>query len=473
MKKDKKLFVGVGVSQKGTTSPEEAASEAISTALKELKKRGGDKPKLGLLACSTIFDGEKIGEEVDKQLKEINPDIKWVGATSPSTISNFGIRGNSCLIALIESEYINFSVGVSKGIYENSVKAGEKSAESAIQNLEIDSDVDPYIYYLAMKKKKTKKPITNSFALVFSSGVRMDKTPHEEGVVKGLVNALGPRVPLIGGAAGSEIMTENNYVFHNGEAISDGVITTLFSVDLRTEFDFFHGFEKTDKGAFVTKVKEGDEYVVLELNNKPAAQVYAKMLGMSLDKLWPSKLNTLFKYKGFLKHLGEVANKMGIAEINMEKYFDMVPLFYHATKNPCGVTDVSDNVYVKVPIEVTKEKGLRFTHPIPKNTYLKLLKLDENKFVKKETKFLKEFMKTRPEILLDFSCGLKRLLYMKTDTLKKLSKNIQKICKKKGVQMFGFFSMAEYISSEKSRPSSTAASSSLLGIHDKLLSDKG
>ncbi|RXJ74340.1 hypothetical protein CS022_04625 [Veronia nyctiphanis] len=94
---------------------------------------------------------------------------------------------------------------------------------------------------------------------------------YEEVILKAIEEELGVSVPIIGGSAADDNISGKWSVFDNEQGSSDGVAIAVFYPSVRTSYAFNSGFSTVGYEATVTKAV-GRE--VIELDNKPAADVY-------------------------------------------------------------------------------------------------------------------------------------------------------------------------------------------------------
>src|SRR3990170_2237920 len=149
----KNVFAGVGISKNDDSY--EAGKEASRMAMEDMKKQGGKEPIFGFVFCS----GGKYGknESTLKNLVDgagsVFGNTPWVGCTTCGEISNWGATTNSCVVAAISSDYLQFSIGIGDNVHKNPVKAGEHAISQAIENLRRETVINPYLKYTAEKKK--------------------------------------------------------------------------------------------------------------------------------------------------------------------------------------------------------------------------------------------------------------------------------------------------------------------------------
>jgi hypothetical protein len=107
----------------------------------------------------------------------------------------------------------------------------------------------------------------------------------EEGLVSALHAALGD-IPLFGGSAGDSLRFRETFVLHDGRAHRNCALVTLVATTLpfrvfKTEH-FIAGAEKT-----VITGADPARRVVTEINAEPAAQEYARVVGLAAEPLTP------------------------------------------------------------------------------------------------------------------------------------------------------------------------------------------
>ena len=121
----------------------------------------------------------------------------------------------------------------------------------------------------------------NTFAFLLVDGL----FGHEEQLAHALQEGLGD-LPLIGGSAGDSMSFASTYIYRDGEFASGSAVLALFTTPLPyMEFKTQH-FEPTDERLVVTEA-DPDERVVGEINGLPAAEEYARMLGVDPTRARP------------------------------------------------------------------------------------------------------------------------------------------------------------------------------------------
>jgi hypothetical protein len=123
----------------------------------------------------------------------------------------------------------------------------------------------------------------NSFALLLIDGLSV----REEPVARALQSALG-RLPLVGGSAGDGLNFDDTRVYFEGEFYTDSAILVLISTLLPFRIFKTQHFVATNERLVVTEA-DAAHRIVKEINGLPAAQEYARILGIDERDLDPMR----------------------------------------------------------------------------------------------------------------------------------------------------------------------------------------
>ncbi|MFC3625097.1 nitric oxide-sensing protein NosP [Vogesella amnigena] len=120
-----------------------------------------------------------------------------------------------------------------------------------------------------------------TFALLLVDGL----SAREEQLAGRLARALGD-IPICGGSAGDNMRFERTHVLVDGEFVSDSAVLVL--VATRHPFEVFKSEHTVRSGErLVVTEADSERRLVTEINAEPAAAEYARMLGVSPEKLSP------------------------------------------------------------------------------------------------------------------------------------------------------------------------------------------
>lgn len=107
--------------------------------------------------------------------------------------------------------------------------------------------------------------------------VRIATTPgHEDQVVAGIEDVLGSKVPIIGGTAGDNEVDGQWEIIAGREAFAAGLTLAVLYPSTPVHHSFHNGYSPTSRQGVVTKA-EGR--TILEIDQRPAAQVYNEWTG--------------------------------------------------------------------------------------------------------------------------------------------------------------------------------------------------
>jgi len=337
----KYVHAGVGISK--ADDPAQAGKEAVEMALGNMKKDGGKKPTFGILFCSAKKYAQSKAQ-INKLVKSAHKTFgcEWIGCTTAGEISNYGKTQESCVVLTVSTDYLRIGIGVGKDMSKDPKKAGSVGTKNALNKVQIDKYLDPYISYMKTKKMSTQHLIkTKPYSiLMMSPGTTINNIGFESEIIRGIVDIVGAHTPIIGGSAGDDELFKQTYQFANGVLYIDAVIIATFLYDVFVNFTAVHGCVPTKKSAVVTKAKGK---IVMELDNKPAIEVYAKLTGKSI------------------KEVKEKAAWVGI-------------------ELPFGICDTSGKYWIKSP-QAAVNNSLMFFSEIPENVLLVLMQSNKRQFL--------------------------------------------------------------------------------------------
>ncbi len=128
---------------------------------------------------------------------------------------------------------------------------------------------------------RKNRPEADAFGLLLIDGLSI----MEEQVVAILANAIDP-VPIVGGSAGDDFKLEKTYVYHDGSFVSDAALITLFVTTLPFAPIKTQHFTATENRLVITQAAP-EKRIVYEVNGLPAAEEYARAVGLPVKELTP------------------------------------------------------------------------------------------------------------------------------------------------------------------------------------------
>jgi hypothetical protein len=219
-------------------------------------------PHLGfvLFFCSAEYDLPALGDA----LKQYFGGVRVVGCTSAGEITSQGY-GRSCVTA-IGFDHRSFSIA-SELIVEMD-RFGLIDAQQLVERLGSDC------------RSNSLAPIKDhSFALTLLDGL----SSREEIVLSALSAAFGS-IPHFGGSAGDDNHLADTHVYYDGKFHSGAAIVVLVNTWLDFEvFTTHHMLARSEK--LVVTHADSHARRVYELNAEPAAEEYARLIGVNVNDL--------------------------------------------------------------------------------------------------------------------------------------------------------------------------------------------
>ncbi|PSV27483.1 MULTISPECIES: FIST signal transduction protein [unclassified Photobacterium] len=152
-----------------------------------------------------------------------------------------------------------------------------------------------------MARQATLKAIHNSGRVgELPSLILLHATPgYEEQIIQGIEKELGCTVPIIGGSAADDFIAEKWQIFNVEQQTGQGIGIAVFYPTCEVSLSFHSGYASTGLSAIATKVEHRE---VIELDNKPAADVYQQWMKIPFDTnsniISESSLNPLGRFAG-------------------------------------------------------------------------------------------------------------------------------------------------------------------------------
>ena len=158
-----------------------------------------------------------------------------------------------------------------------------------------------------MAERFRATPGRNRLALVFSDGLS-----KQEDILVAALEAGLKDIPVFGGSAGDGLDFEQTFVLHEGRFQTNAALLLLIETNLSYRGLGFDHFQPTDKRMVVTHAVP-EERLVLEINGSPAAEEYARLVGVPVDALSPIVFaeNPVLVRNGNLYHVRAIQQIQG------------------------------------------------------------------------------------------------------------------------------------------------------------------
>jgi hypothetical protein len=220
------------------------------------------KSELVMLFCSPQFHIAEVAAAVG----EYNLDARVVGCTTAGEITPLGHRRGSIIGVSFDTEHFAASVKPIEHLCDFEIAAGFAAARALLAEQEL-------------VQQRLETPHT--FAMLINDSLAM----REEAIVSAFGAALG-HVPLVGGSAGTSPSVREPNMFLDGRVLDNAALMLLVSTDLDFRVFQTQHFKPLELKVVVTKADPANR-LVMEINAEPAAQEYARLLGLTRDDLTP------------------------------------------------------------------------------------------------------------------------------------------------------------------------------------------
>jgi hypothetical protein len=216
---------------------------------------------LVLFFCSSDYEHDDLAAEMAHRFA----GVPMVGCTTAGEIGPLGCSDHSITGVSFSRDACTAVVGRLEGLSSFQGADGVAFAQDLRRRL---TDLAPEDW--------------NAFAFLLVDGL----FGHEEQVAHSLQQGLGD-LPLVGGSAGDCLDFQRTFVYWDGRFTSDAAVLVLAATPLPlVEFKTQH-FTATDERLVVTAA-DPDQRLVREINGLPAADEYARLLGVDPAVLGPA-----------------------------------------------------------------------------------------------------------------------------------------------------------------------------------------
>ncbi len=360
----KRMEIGLG-STTGTKNNSFALGK--TAAQQALSRITTHDPSLVLVFASVNYDLS----QVLKGIRTVTRKTPLIGTTTAGEIADKYQEG-TIVVLILASPHLRVAIGVGEHVSVDP----QQSMNEAITQCRVDEYLTPRAVWEKKGGFHLKKQ-NDLLALMFSPGSTKVTPSSSQTLLGVLKRKTQNRLPVFGGSSGDNLTFEQNYQFANDRVLVDSVVLCIIETELKFGLAVDHGFTPTDRRATVTKA-EGHR--VIDLDQRPAAHVYAEMTRKTVDELRRQQ-EQLTQY----------------------------------TKAPLGqCTDYGEYV-LKVPDFILDDNSIVFTPLVFENTVLTLMEGSQEKTLAAAKSAVdKAIIRGRIEdsaLVLLFSCVLRRILF--------------------------------------------------------------
>jgi hypothetical protein len=217
-----------------------AVTEAVGQAVAGL---GGTSPALVLV----FPDADGPVDDAVSRATAAAPGSRIAGMTSRGIISSVGDHARGCLATAFSPE-VSVGIGIASEASRDPREAGRIAAAQAAEGLDLEPG--------------------HAVLLLFVD----PRSGDEAGAIDGAYSVIGGAVPLAGGGANGDVPA----LIADGRASADAVVAVALRSPERVVVGVSHGCQPTAEPAIATRT---DGRVLLELNGRPAEEVYLEGFG--------------------------------------------------------------------------------------------------------------------------------------------------------------------------------------------------
>lgn len=215
---------------------------------------------LVLFFCSSAYDLALLAQE----MSALFAGVQVVGCTTAGEIGPVGYLEHSLSGASFTASSFDVVSGGLEQLQHFEIAAGQTLVQDLLQKLE---------------NHAPQAQADHGFALLLTDGLSL----REERLTRVLQSALG-RLPLLGGSAGDGLDFGSTFVYFDGRFHADSAVLVLVATRLPFRLFMTQHFVASDERLVVTEA-DAARRIVKEINGLPAAQAYARMLGIELCDL--------------------------------------------------------------------------------------------------------------------------------------------------------------------------------------------
>jgi hypothetical protein len=226
-------------------STEMDSARAVDAAYRSLEDGLGGAPQLLILSTTQSHDAQVVTD----YLSASAPNAKLIGGTSRwgvMTAEGYHSRDRAAL-GMCGVRATGLVCGIaSVDIQDDPKAAAIKAVDLALQDADRPGELPDLV------------------AMIQAPG-------HEELVIEGIQEVLGPEIAVIGGSAADDGSTGQWKQYANGRATTNGLTLAVLFLSTKVGYAFRSGYAPTEHRAVVTRASGRTIY---ELDGRPAAEVY-------------------------------------------------------------------------------------------------------------------------------------------------------------------------------------------------------
>jgi len=228
------------------------------TAVAELHQQlQSNETELIIFYCSPEYPRDELAKAFNQHF----PEQQVIGCTTAGELSAKGYSQHS--IVALRLNQADFRINCLRIDNLQKFNMAETLQACLYAQKELDGALDP----------------ERCFGFLLIDGL----SQKEEVVTSTLYEAL-EGISIFGGSVADGLNFEHTYIFHDEQFHTDCALLTLIQTEHPFQVFKTEHFHATDKRVVVTAA-DANKRLVYELNGAPAAQEYARLLGISVDQL--------------------------------------------------------------------------------------------------------------------------------------------------------------------------------------------
>jgi hypothetical protein len=239
----------------GWSIAEEAADAGREAAAAAVAELGGVAPALVMVFTTPRYDLPLLLAAI----RSVTGDALLVGETGSGEMARDKFLGPGAGVAVLALTAGGYRFG-------------------AASVTDVARDLDAAGQEIARASRADAGPSPHAVVVLLADALAGDL----QQLVQGVYRVTGPRVGIVGGAAGDDQKFCATFVFHNDQVIQSGAVALWIASDFPLKVVTRHGWQPIGVPMLVTRA-EGT--TVLELGGRPAAEAYEAQLGLAPGQL--------------------------------------------------------------------------------------------------------------------------------------------------------------------------------------------
>jgi signal transduction histidine kinase len=268
------------------------------------------------------------------------------------------------VVVALASPHLRMKVGIGKGVSKN----WQEALTQAINIPEVSPFFSPQSDTIWSELTRKGK---SAFGVLFSPGNTQSADSCSFEILEELKRLSLGRLPFIGGGAADDWRMESNHILCSSGAFPDSLLVVVFETRLQFGISLAHGFRPSLQRALATCCRDHE---VLELDNRPADEIYSRIMGIPRDTLEGRHLTLM-------------------------------------TGRPLGTPDIYGQYSLNVASYFTEAGGVRFAQPVIEGTVLTVMDANPDEIVAAGPEALRKAVLrgsiAEPSLVLVFTCALR------------------------------------------------------------------